>query len=54
LAGGKKVDMKKLKIENLKSRRKFLTGMAKKAAIPAVVVYSIHKNAPPVFAREPI
>jgi len=46
--------MKKLKIENLKSRRTFLTGMAKKAAIAAVVVYSINKTAPPVFAREPI
>lgn len=46
--------MKRLKAEHLKSRRKFLRGLAKKAAIPAVVVYSIHKNASPVFAREPI
>ncbi len=46
--------MKKLKIENLKSRRKFLKGAAKKAVIPAVVAYSVHKNAPPLFAREPI
>ena len=46
--------MKKLNASNLKSRRKFLLGVAKKAAVPAVVVYSIHKNAPPVFAREPI
>jgi len=46
--------MKKLKVENLKSRRKFLKNAAKKGLIPAVVAYSIHKNAPPVFAREPI
>ncbi len=46
--------MKKLKIENLKSRRNFLKGAARKAALPAVVVWTIHKNAPPVFAREPI
>jgi len=46
--------MKKLRIENLKSRRRFLKIAARKGIIPAVIVYSIHKNAPPVFAREPI
>ncbi len=46
--------MKKLTFKHLKSRRAFLKSAAKKAVIPAVVVYSVHKNAPPVFAREPI
>ena len=46
--------MKKLNAANLKSRRKFLKGLARKTAVPTVVAYSIHKNAPPVFAREPI
>jgi len=46
--------MKKLNLVSLKSRRKFLKVAARRGLLPAVVVYSIHKNAPPVFAREPI
>jgi len=46
--------MKKLKVEHLKTRRNFLKGLVRKAAAPSVIVYGIHKNAPPVFAREPI
>ena len=46
--------MKKLTLANLRTRRRFLKSLAKKGAVPAVVIYSIHKNAPPVFAREPI
>jgi hypothetical protein len=45
--------MKKLKVEPLKSRRRFLIGLAKKAAVPVVAIYGIDKSAPKLFAREP-
>jgi hypothetical protein len=45
--------MKKLKPENLKSRRAFLRGIARKSAVPVVTVYVVSKTTPKVFAREP-
>lgn len=43
--------MKKLHIEHLRSRRKFLKDALRKGVTPAVVVYSIHKTLPPLFGR---
>lgn len=43
--------MKKLKNAELKSRRTFLKGLAKKSAVPAVIVYGVSKSTPPLFAR---
>jgi hypothetical protein len=41
-------------IELLKSRREFLKSLARKAAIPVVVVYTIQRSTPKLFAREPL
>jgi hypothetical protein len=53
LPGFKKANMKKLNADELKSRRSFLKGMVKKAAIPVVTVYLVNKTTPKLFAREP-
>ena len=45
--------MKKLKPENLKTRREFLKNAARKAATPVVTVYLVNKTIPKVFGREP-
>jgi hypothetical protein len=45
---------KTLKSENLRSRREFLKRTAKKCAVPAIIVYSVHKMTPPAFGRTPI
>jgi hypothetical protein len=45
---------KSLRADNLRSRREFLKRAAKKCAIPAIIVYSVHKMTPPAFGRTPI
>lgn len=45
---------KSLRPENLRSRREFLKRAAKKASIPAIIIYSAHKMTPPAFGRTPI
>jgi hypothetical protein len=43
----------KLEIAKLKTRREFLKSAARKVIAPVVVVYSINKTTPKLFAREP-
>lgn len=51
---GKQGSRQTLRNENLRSRREFLKRAVKKCTIPAIVVYSVHKMAPPAFGRTPI
>lgn len=45
---------RQLSAKNLASRREFLKRAAKKASIPALIIYSAHKMTPPAFGRTPI
>jgi hypothetical protein len=42
-----------LKNSNLKTRREFLKTAARKAAVPVIIVYTMQKATPKLFAREP-
>jgi hypothetical protein len=44
---------KSLDPEKLRSRREFLKLAARKSVTPVIVVYTIQKSTPKLFAREP-
>jgi hypothetical protein len=46
--------VKRLNVGDVKNRRQFLKNAAKKAAIPAIAIYSVHKTATPALGFTPI
>jgi hypothetical protein len=46
--------VKKLCAKNLQTRRAFLKKAARKVGAPVIVIYSVHKNATPLFGRTPV